>query len=219
MDRYRRSLGKQVARLKARLAPDSPSRTDLLPPARRLDLRADLAEYAIGRYTWGHLTVSYRTAGCGLTIGQFCSLAYGTRIVLGGEHRADFVSAYRFPAYPPFSASFASGEDAPEVTRGGDVFIGNDVWVGHESLILSGVTIGDGAIVGAGSVLRSNVPPYAIAVGNPARVAGFRFPPEQIEALLRIRWWDWEEDRLKAALGLMMSDDIQAFIDAYDVAG
>src|SRR5699024_1736066 len=88
---------------------------------------------------------------------------------------------------------------------------------GHECLILSGVTLGDGVVVGAGSVVRQNVPPYAIVAGNPARVAGFRFPPEQIKALLRIKCWDWSVEQITEAIDLLMADDIQAFIDAYDV--
>src|SRR5699024_7768019 len=99
----------------------------------------------------------------------------------------------------------------------GDVTIGNDVWIGNDCTIISGVTLNDGVVVGAGSVVRQSAPPYAIVVGNPARVAGFRFPPEQIEALLRIKWWDWSEERLTSALDHILSDNIQAFIDAYDV--
>src|SRR5699024_12287684 len=75
----------------------------------------------------------------------------------------------------------------------------------------------DGVVVGAGSVVRQNVPPYAIVAGNPARVAGFRFPPEQIEALLRIKWWDWSVEQITEAIDLLMADDIQTFIDTYDV--
>ncbi|WP_290370698.1 DapH/DapD/GlmU-related protein [Ruania suaedae] len=127
----------------------------------------------------------------------------------------DYVSTYRFPAYPPFSDSFGYLADRTSVTHG-DVAIGNDAWIGHESVILSGVTLGDGVVVGAGSVVRQNVPPYAIVAGNPARVAGFRFPPAQIEALLRIKWWDWSEERLIEAMEFMMTDDIQVFIDRYD---
>ena len=212
----RQQLRSVAGRVRRRL--ERPTRTDLIPPAQRLDQRPDLEEFDIGRYSWGHLVVSYRTPGCGLTVGQFCSFAYGTRIILGGEHRADFVSTYRFPTYPPFREASGPLAHQPTVT-GGDVHIGNDVWVGHDSLILSGVTLGDGVIVGAGSVVRQNAPPYAIVVGNPARVAGFRFAPEQIEALLRITWWDWSEERLISAMPQLVSDDIQGFIDAHDVGG
>lgn len=189
-----------------------------LAPGTRLDLRADLRGYEIGRYTWGHLTVSSRTPGCALRVGQFCSFAHGCTVLLGGEHRTDFVSTYRFPAYPPFRQSHGALAAATAVTRG-DVTIGNDVWIGHDSIILSGVTLGNGVVVGAGSVVRQNVPPYAIVAGNPARVAGFRFAPDHIEALERIRWWDWSEDRLLAAMDQLMSEDIQGFIDAYDTGG
>lgn len=179
-----------------------------------MDERSDLREFDIGRYSWGHLSVNNRAAGCSLRIGQFCSLAYGTQVILGGEHRADFVTTYRFGTYSPFDEWYSPPADSA-VGRG-DVTIGNDVWIGHEATILSGVSLGDGVIVGARSVVRQDAPPYAVVVGNPARVAGFRFSPDQVEALLRIRWWDWDEERITAALPVMMSDNVQAFIDAHD---
>ena len=184
-----------------------------LPPATRLDQRADLEHYDIGRYSWGHLTVSSRGPGTMLTVGQFCSFAFGTHVVLGGEHRADFVSTYRFAAYPPFNETHRHLAENTSVTKGA-VVIGNDVWLGHQTLVLSGVTIGDGAIIGAGSVVRHDIPPYAIVAGNPARVAGFRFAPEQIEALLEVKWWNWPVETIARHLDSMLSDDIDGFITA-----
>lgn len=184
-----------------------------LPAGQRLDQRKDLAQYKIGRFSWGHLTVSSRAPGTPLRIGQFCSFAYGCHVILGGEHRADFVSTYRFGAYPPFKEDFSHLARGTATTKGG-VTIGNDVWIGHQALILSGVELGDGVIVGAGSVVRNSAPPYAIVAGNPARVAGFRFPKDQIEALLRISWWDWPLERIAASIPLLMSDDVAAFIDS-----
>lgn len=195
----------------ARRARGHPSKQ--LPPAARLDQRDDLKQYEIGRYSWGHLTVSSRGPGTALTIGQFCSFAYGAHIILGGEHRADFVSTYRFPAYAPFNETHLHLAEDTSLTKGA-VVVGNDVWLGHQTLVLSGVTIGDGAIIGAGSVVRHDIPPYAIVAGNPARVAGFRFPPEQIAALLQLKWWDWPIERISSHLDLFMSDDIAAFIAA-----
>lgn len=207
----RQLIRKNLGRVRRRLTPRHPH---LLPAGTRLDERPDLAEFEVGRYAWGHLQVNNRAPGCVLRIGQFCSIAHGTQVILGGEHRSDFVSTYRFGTYPPFDR-WAEPHAASSVGRG-DVVIGNDVWIGHEATILSGVTLGDGVVVGARSVVRQDAPPYAFVVGNPARVAGFRFSPEQIEALLRIRWWDWEEERIVAALPLIMADDVQAFIDAHD---
>lgn len=203
-----RSIGARLKRRVRRVLGGSSTR---LPSGSRLDERPDLGVYDIGRYSWGHLTVSSRGPSTRLRVGQFCSFAYGTHIVLGGEHRADFVSTYRFPAYAPFNETHGHLADATSGTKGA-VHIGNDVWLGHQALILSGVTIGDGAIVGAGSVVRHDIPPYAIVAGNPARVAGFRFSQEQIEELLRVRWWDWPVERINAHLDLLMADDISAFI-------
>ncbi len=186
----------------------------LVPQARRLDQRPDLKQFDIGKYSWGHLTIANKSPGCTLTVGRYCSFAFGVEVFLGGEHRVDYVTTYRFGKYPPFDQWYRPASDTA-VARG-DITIGNDVWIGRGAMILSGVTIGDGVIVGAGSVVRQTAPPYAILAGNPARVAGFRFPPEQIEALLRIKWWDWTEEKIVAALDLMMAEDIQPFIDTYD---
>ena len=61
-----------------------------------------------------------------------------------------------------------------------DVIIESDVWIGRNVVLLPGVRIGRGATVGAGAVVRKSIPPYAIAVGNPAKVVGFNFNPEEV---------------------------------------
>ena len=50
------------------------------------------------------------------------------------------------------------------------VVIEDYAWLGTRALIMPGVTIGKGAVIGAGAVVSKDIPPYAIAVGNPARV-------------------------------------------------
>ena len=75
--------------------------------------------------------------------------------------------------------------------------IGNDVWIGHNAIISPSVsTIGDGAIIGAGSVVNKDVPPYAVVVGNPARVIRYRFSEEKIQELLKSKWWEKSLDEL-----------------------
>lgn len=206
-------MGRARSRLRGLARRVRGSSAQHLPPATRLDEREDLSAYEIGRYSWGHLTLSSRGPGTTLKVGQFCSFAHGTHIILGGEHRSDFVSTYRFPAYAPFKETHQHLAEDTSITKGA-VVIGNDVWLGHQTLVLSGVTIGDGAIIGAGSVVRHDVPPYAVVAGNPARVAGFRFPPEQIEALLELKWWDWPIEKISSHLDQFMSEDIAAFISA-----
>lgn len=81
--------------------------------------------------------------------------------------------------------------------KGYNITIGNDVWIGRGVIITDGVTIGDGAVIGAGSLVLSDVPPYAIYGGRPAMKIGYRFDEDMIEKLLKIRWWDWDEDRIR----------------------
>ena len=61
-----------------------------------------------------------------------------------------------------------------------DIVVEEDVWIGARVTLLAGVYIGRGCEVGAGSVVRSSTPPYSIVIGNPAKVVGFRFTPEEV---------------------------------------
>src|SRR3990167_8768977 len=79
------------------------------------------------------------------------------------------------------------------------ITIGNDVWIGEGVRVMQGVTIGDGAIIGAGAVVAKDVPPYAVVAGNPATVRKYRFSPWVIERLLKLKWWDWEEEKVTQA--------------------
>ena len=79
--------------------------------------------------------------------------------------------------------------------------IGNDVWAGVGSSFKCSnpnkpLKIGDGAVIASDSVVVKNVPPYAIVGGNPARIIKYRFSEDIIEALLRIKWWDWDIDKI-----------------------
>lgn len=97
----------------------------------------------------------------------------------------------------------------------GDIRIGNDVWIGHHATILSGVHIGNGAVIGAGALVAKDVPDYAIVGGVPAQIKRFRFSPQQIEALLKIQWWNWEEEKIKQNIDLLSSEQISPFIQRY----
>jgi len=90
------------------------------------------------------------------------------------------------------------------------IIIGNDVYIGANAFInASRVTsIGDGAIIGAGAVLLEDVPPYAVVVGVPAKIKRYRFSPEMIDTLLRVRWWDWNVDEINANADALMSPEV-----------
>ena len=95
------------------------------------------------------------------------------------------------------------------------ITIGNDVFIGANVTVLDGVTIGDGAIIGAGAVVSKDIPDYAIAVGNPIKIIKYRFNEDQISALKRIQWWNFEEDKLQDVEKMFF--DIDEFIKKYDV--
>ena len=85
---------------------------------------------------------------------------------------------------------------------------------GAGAAILAGVTIGPGAIIGARAVVASDVPPYAVVVGNPGRVARLRFSDRQIAGLLETAWWELGEDAVSDLLPLLMSGEVDALIEA-----
>lgn len=172
------------------------------------DLLGD--RYLVGDHTYGKPRVVSWGEGTSLRIGKYCSIGTNVTIFLGSEHRTDWVSTYPFPFFWKEAGSI-SGHPS---TRG-DVVIGNDVWIGFGSTILSGVTIGDGAAVGACSVVTRDVPPYAIAAGNPARVFRYRFDEETIRKLLQIKWWDWPDEKVKENVYSICSDSIQPFITKF----
>lgn len=163
----------------------------------------------VGEGTYGGLSI-HDYGDTPITIGKYCSTGNNSLVILGGEHNTDWVSTFAFETH--FPGCSVSGHPA---TRG-PITIGNDVWIGTEAVILSGTTIGDGAVIGARAVVRGCIPPYAIASGNPARVLLYRFDPGTIQALLRIRWWDWPRERIERAIPLLCQRDIGKFIRMVD---
>lgn len=184
----------------------------------KVDLKGKTKKYGndvtVGDYSYGNFNVL--TWKCDqktrLIIGKFCSIAYGTTFLLGGEHRPDFVTTYPFNRLVK-SFEYIKGQP----TTKGDIIVGNDVWIGDKAHIVSGVHIGDGAVIGAESVVTKDVPPYAIVAGNPAKFIRFRFDFDTIDKLLKIKWWDFSEEELINAIPLLQSQNIEEFINRYYV--
>lgn len=145
----------------------------------------------------GALTVgaySYISEGTRLssptTIGRYCSIAHNCDIG-GTEHPTDRVTTHPFTwGRLPFDhwPAMGRGRKVPfDCSR--PVVIGHDVWIGTRAFVRNGVTVGTGAVVGAHAVVVRDIPPYAVVVGNPGRIARFRFSDEVIARLLASRWW------------------------------
>ncbi len=166
--------------------------------------------YDIGEWTYGAPTILFPEAK--LKIGRFCSIAGDVKIMLGGEHRSNYITTYPFHGVWPEAGPY-SYVDLCQAK--GDVIIGNDVWIASDVLILSGVTIGNGAIIGARSLVTKDVPAYAIVGGCPAKFIRFRFPEQVIEKLEAIAWWNWPEEKIVSAMPLLLSGDLEAFITKY----
>ena len=96
----------------------------------------------------------------------------------GAAEGLTIVTGNHFSTPGKFFMDIRDDEKADELDK--DVIIEEDVWIASNVTILAGVTIGRGAVIGSGSVVRKNVPPYAVVAGNPAKVVGFKFTPEEI---------------------------------------
>ncbi len=156
-----------------------------------------------------HVTHFYPHLGDKLIIGKFCSIARGVEFVMNGaNHPMDGVSAFPF-------GIFIDGQPAipKEIVKNkGDTVIGNDVWIGQNATFMPGVKVGDGSIIGANAVVAKDIPPYAIAVGNPARVVKMRFDDATIQKLLKINWWDLPVEVIEANFELLQDKNIERFI-------
>ena len=155
-----------------------------------------------------------------LVIGKYCSIANNVNFICdSGYHTESHITS--FPLFHEvlekddeviinkkrYKVSHIKEELKPEKS---DIKIGNDVWIGMNATILPGVTIGNGVTLLAGAVVSENIPDYAIAGGVPAKVIQFKHDQEKIDALNKIGWWDWSEEKIKLSI-----NDFYLPIDAF----
>lgn len=166
--------------------------------------------HVFGRGTYclpGALHILQWDPSARLSVGAYCSFSTGVQILLGGNHRTDWVSTYPF-SHLWAEASHLPGHPAPTE----ETVIGNDVWIGFGATIVGGVKIGDGAVIGAHAVVTKDVPPYAIVGGNPARLIRMRFNDATVTRLLELKWWQWPEERILQFIPDLLSGDIEGFL-------
>jgi acetyltransferase-like isoleucine patch superfamily enzyme len=150
-------------------------------------------------------------SGAKLTIGKYCSIGPDVSIILDSSFkRPSFGTTVITANTHKHIGTFA---DVPQYS---DVTIGNDVWIGLGSVIMPGVTLNDGCVIGAKSFVVSDVPPYAIVMGTPARVVKYRFSEENIRIMQNMKWWDWPYEKIITALPHILTNDITTFIARYN---
>lgn len=153
-----------------------------------------------------HVTHHYPWLGDKLVIGKFCQIAAGVEFVMNGaNHQMNAVSTFPFYTLEGWNMDPPVMSDLP---LKGDTVIGNDVWIGQNAVILPGVHIGDGAVIGANSVVGSDVAPYTVVVGNPAKELRKRFDEELIDLMLQFRWWDKSIEEIDALIPVLTNSDL-----------
>ena len=152
-------------------------------------------------------------------IGRFCSIGNNVKVIVGKHPTKEFLSTNPifYSTCSPFKKSFVNKDFFNEYSEkkydGYSNEIGNDVWIGNNVLIIDGIKIGDGAIIGAGCVVSKNIPPYAIVVGCPCKIIGYRFENNVISKLQRLKWWEKDLAWIKNKLDLFTNYDmLQRFL-------
>ncbi len=158
-----------------------------------------------------HITYQYDFMEDKLIIGNFCQIASGVEFVMNGaNHCMSRVTTYPFDIMGNgWEKTRPTLDDLP---LKGDTIIGNDVWIGQNAVIMPGVKIADGAIIATNSVVTKNVDSYTIVGGNPARFIKKRFSENEIEKLLKIKWWNWDIEKINANLEILCSNDISKIL-------
>jgi virginiamycin A acetyltransferase len=154
-----------------------------------------------------HVTHHYDFYGDRLIIGKFCQIGKGVEFIMNGaNHRMDCASTFPFYIFEGWNERVPSLDRMP---LKGDTIIGNDVWIGQNVTVLPGVCVGDGVIIGLNSVVGSDVEPYNIVVGNPARPVRKRFDDEMIKLLLELKWWDKSIEEIKLLIPILYDNNLE----------
>lgn len=145
---------------------------------------------------WTYCGTDLRIDNPKTIIGSFCSI--GQRVVIGhGEHPLGFLSSSPYFYLDNLRWKSDSTPVHNEYWIPDPIVIGNDVWIGEGVFIKNGVRIGDGVVIGAHSCVTKDIPPYAVAVGVPAKVVKYRFPDSVIKRLLMTKWWDLDDEVIR----------------------
>lgn len=174
-----------------------------------LSSRSRLSKVDIGRFSYCGEGTKISNA----EIGAFTCIGPGVQIGLG-NHPVDLIVSVHPVFYSLASqvgTTFVKEQkysEKPLRTK-----IGSDVWIGANVVIPGGISIGDGAVIASGAVVVSDVSPFQIVGGVPAKLIKSRFTPEEKKILLESKWWDWPTEELRTHADRF--SDVREFISWY----
>lgn len=168
----------------------------------------------IGEHTYGAEMTFHRWGQERITIGKWCSISQQVKFLAGGLHRTDCVTTYPLDVLMNGKQTAGIGDRCYD--HGTGIEVGNDVYIGFGASIIGNVKIGHGAVIAANATVFTDVPPYAVVGGNPAKLLRMRFEPEFIEELLRVAWWEWPEDLIRTRIDMFYDPD--RFVGAFGTA-
>lgn len=162
-----------------------------------------------GKQSYGDIKITGTSFGT-VTIGNYCSIGQNVAAFMTYDHNIHNISAYPFGHWkmPITKMMKLPLPDSRQYNRRRSfrLKIGNDVWIGSNAILFSEVTIGDGAVIGAYSIITKDIPPYSVAVGH-SRIVRKRFPDEDIEFLLKLKWWDFKDQEVADIAPILCSSD------------
>jgi len=165
-----------------------------------------------GIHSYGDIKITETRKG-EVVIGKYCSLGIDIKAFMAHDHNIKNISTFPFGhkglpitnlMKPPLPTNYT-------IRKPFKVTIGNDVWIGSHTVIFAGVTIGDGAVIGAYSIITKDVKPYSVVVGNNKKLHN-RFTNKEINSLLKLKWWDWPDEKVAQWGSILGSTDVKKLI-------
>ena len=169
----------------------------------RINRHVKVFRSVVGDYSY----ISRRTSLVCTSVGKFCSIA-GSCMIGAGTHTMRNMSTSPIFTERKNATGYSWTQKSTENPYSDKIEIGNDVWIGARVMIVGNVKVGNGAVVAAGAVVTKDVPPYAVVGGIPAKVIKYRFEPQIIESLERLKWWEWSEEVLKKHISCFQNQHV-----------